>query len=812
MNILNSNIGLKDNTNSITFQPKKQDLIQDCLDYLRYRKIRPDNTDLNYDYHYCAPVDKTKNGKNLPCLVATYSTENKTPQYIPCVKGYVKMFETGTKYTGYVWKHNSFNIDEPIFIVESVLCALSLIQSGFNAVAPGTANNLPTEFYNTLPKNIEIILAYDNDTAGHKSIKRDYKYLKDNNFNNIKIALSPIKDWNDVLMKDLNINNETIKESLEAGNNMIMKLDNELINSIDNEDNNEAVNWEKPIPLSRDIETIKPNFDLLPKCVADLCKEVKASTNFDDDLIFGTALSVLGSALTNKFKLHVKPEMEVYANTQTVIIASSTQGKTPVAKAFQKPFYIYDETLTKEYKSIHAEWETVNDVANIEIETHQKTLKTPKTNKYDKENAIRTITDIRINRIEEPLPPNLIVTNTTTEGLFDVIKGNHGHGYIFSSEGRDFIDILMGKYTNGKEDLTIYLDGRNGDASTLKRKNKEAVRIYPVIAMTILVQGDKYKELASNTAIQSSGFLPSLIQIFATGMRGHLTRTTINEVTQNKFNDTIIKILSSPAEINEQGSYAPKTIHLTDEAYLIYEKNKNNNIDDCNNNYLNYSSLYKNTLDKLTDHVLRLALSLHVFKHYQDNSPLGIIDKETMEQAVNIAEYYKSHIQKAHNIIGSSKKIVLARNLLDWIISNENRIKSLREKEGFSNLFAIKVGDIQQYVNWVDLDSKETILTVLNVLEEYNWIKQISTKRANNKITDFYYFNPLTPSNLPNLPNLVAKTGSKIDKIDKIDDYQEIKSDDVIHDDETSFFDENDINSISDEEYEEPTREVNGDM
>ena len=188
------------NTESILKQGEqlKCNLSAELQNYLKKRKLDYENTDLTNALEF-----SHEKNEQCPCLAAKY--ENGAMQFI--FPHGEKLFAKDHTYKGFIWKHNSFTWNQPVFVVESVICALSLIQSGHNAVATGSANNSPKNFFRRIPVNSRIILAYDNDIEGRKAMKRDYKYLNivftEYDGVTVKIALSPKKDWNDVLCMEV---------------------------------------------------------------------------------------------------------------------------------------------------------------------------------------------------------------------------------------------------------------------------------------------------------------------------------------------------------------------------------------------------------------------------------------------------------------------------------------------------------------------------------------------------------------------------------------------------------------------------------
>ncbi len=93
--------------------------------------------------------------------------------------------------------------DRDLFIAESPLDALSLKQAGERAVSVFSAGEIPEKLYEKLDKKQPIKLAFDNDSSGRQGTLKNYKFLRDNEFENVSICLPPrsFKDWNEMLLK-----------------------------------------------------------------------------------------------------------------------------------------------------------------------------------------------------------------------------------------------------------------------------------------------------------------------------------------------------------------------------------------------------------------------------------------------------------------------------------------------------------------------------------------------------------------------------------------------------------------------------------
>jgi Toprim-like len=104
-----------------------------------------------------------------------------------------------TPYKGRIFETATAKDSDTVFVVEAVLNALSFKQSGHAAIATYSSGAIPKNYYQE-NSGKTYILAFDNDKAGIKGIKKTIEFFKELGITNYRIALPPKgKDWNDLL-------------------------------------------------------------------------------------------------------------------------------------------------------------------------------------------------------------------------------------------------------------------------------------------------------------------------------------------------------------------------------------------------------------------------------------------------------------------------------------------------------------------------------------------------------------------------------------------------------------------------------------
>ena len=135
----------------------------------------------------------TENGKTYPTVKIEFN--GVTFQRLIDYDGRNK-----TRLTAYKGKHyatKSVEGADKVFVVEGILDALVLEQSGIPAIATLSSGHNPETCFKV---GVQYVLALDNDNAGRKAIRKFKSYL---NEKDIKFTVAlPIKgkDWNDLLI------------------------------------------------------------------------------------------------------------------------------------------------------------------------------------------------------------------------------------------------------------------------------------------------------------------------------------------------------------------------------------------------------------------------------------------------------------------------------------------------------------------------------------------------------------------------------------------------------------------------------------
>ena len=103
-------------------------------------------------------------------------------------------------FRGQAWtSRDKVDPEKELWLTEGIFDTLSLEQVGLQSASCISASNIPTFFLERLERVQPIVIALDNDPAGHQGTSSLLKWLKERDFPNVEVAQPPSgKDWNDL--------------------------------------------------------------------------------------------------------------------------------------------------------------------------------------------------------------------------------------------------------------------------------------------------------------------------------------------------------------------------------------------------------------------------------------------------------------------------------------------------------------------------------------------------------------------------------------------------------------------------------------
>jgi len=278
----------------------------------------------------------------------------------------------------------------------------------------------------------------------------------------------------------------------------------------------------QPIPARGDIGESAPfPLTLLPPALQSAVREVARFNKIPEASPALVGIGTLAAAIGKRALVVERAGLVHHPALFLVGIAGSGERKSPAFRAMTQPL---------EQWAVEAEpdWE-VNvrraRARNAAVDSEIAKLKRRK--ESDLEETAKQIEQLDAERLVVPPAPRLFTTDCTEERVFQMLHERHGAFAVMSGEGRPVFDAILGKYSgDGRTGDAVYLAGISGDTISRDRigsgegRPEERVIRRPCLNVCVMVQPDKYLDVAAHPALRASGALARIWPAWLPSMVG----------------------------------------------------------------------------------------------------------------------------------------------------------------------------------------------------------------------------------------------------------------------------------------------------
>jgi len=438
--------------------------------------------------------------------------------------------------------------------------------------------------------------------------------------------------------------------------------------------------WKEPVPLPNSHKTTESDYDLelLPKAIKDAAKEIARFSKVPVASPAIVGLSCVAVAIGKKSVIVEKQGLEHYPSLFFVLIAGSGERKSPIFGYMKHPIDDWCKDLMERHKEDKNYANSVNITADIELTAIKTLIKKAVTNKKDTNTLQQEIMDNEDKRLDMPPTPSFYTTDTTEERLFQKMHERNETYAVMSGEGRGALDQILGKYTSGGgTGDALYLAGITGDTVTRDRVGKgdtpeEMVMHKPCLNVCIMVQPDKYREVASHSSLRESGALARIwsVNLFCkVGTRfEEENEADLNRSTMNKYNNMIKTILdAAPPEVDGNSVHKVTLSKETINARRLFH----NKIEKM----MATGEILEDMRDiasKTVSQTVKMAQILHIADNPELlNQSKSIINIGTWVRAEAIGKFHLNEAVRVQRTTAEDMSIVYAKKILNWITKHQ---------------------------------------------------------------------------------------------------------------------------------------------
>jgi hypothetical protein len=391
--------------------------------------------------------------------------------------------------------------------------------------------------------------------------------------------------------------------------------------------------WPQPRPLIPDRPTIQfPIETAFPPALTWLRNYVKAtarSLQVPTDAVAMTLLPCASLVVSKHAKIEPQPGWQEPLPIWSLVLMPSGERKSAIIDKLLGPHYAWIRDRRAACATLVAAHDNEVQILTAQLKAAQaKAVKHEGGKGENASKAEELAVELAGLQAERPHPPSLIVTDSTTEALAQVLVRNGERALVAAPEA-DALDVLRGRYSEGRGNFGIWLSGHAGDAICVERTSRPPdVLSSPALSVALIVQPDAVREMFGDAQARGRGLIARFLPCRPTSFLGsrELQPPAVPQELVERWASTIRGHLDRP--LPEE----PRLIGLSPAAGAMFLEFRS-----VNEKALGPGGPLSERADwasKLPGAVLRIAGVLHLL---QGDSPS--IDVETMRAALAWVPY-----------------------------------------------------------------------------------------------------------------------------------------------------------------------------
>lgn len=470
--------------------------------------------------------------------------------------------------------------------------------------------------------------------------------------------------------------------------------------------------WDKLVPLD---EVVLPAFpiDALPEVLRNYVSDVAESTQTPIDMAGVASLALMSIAMQPRYKVIGKSDWEEQLSLYCMIVAEPSDRKSAVFNQIIKVI----QSFEAEYNEHHSIDVLKSQEEHTSLEKrYKKATKDYENGKITKDEYDEAFRKYSTHKVIKPI--SLTLDDVTSESLTNEIESQEGCIALVSSEGGIF-DIISGSYTNFPN-IDIFLKGYSGDFIKVSRIGRPSLYVKnPRLTILLTVQPKVLESVVNNGTFTGRGLSARFLYSVPKSLVGSRRFETkpINFDNKKRFGDLIHEILKEPKS-------STTYITLSNDAYSLlkdyYEEFESRLITDLKD--------IGGWAGKLVGNILRISALItrarnvkydaFLYTPSTDDSAEWIVQKEDMESAIKLGNYFLEHARFAFDFMDDNTTKKQALNFLEKLKATKTYEISFREASRMC-----------KYMN-----KKENATAVISLLVDYGYLREKQgTSRAHNK-------------------------------------------------------------------------------
>lgn len=418
----------------------------------------------------------------------------------------------------------------------------------------------------------------------------------------------------------------------------------------------------EPIPLPEKPKIEPFPIDVFPDPVRRLIEEVSESVGSPPDFSATHALVFLGTAIGSTRTLEIKPGYRQQANLYAGVIAEPSTGKSPAQNYPFKPLQRIQNEYVREYQNLMDHYETQMLQYEVELSNWKKRKKDGDDTPPPEEP-------------QRPVIQDVYTTQTTLEALFRILKDNP-RGIVIKLDELNGLIESLNQYKNGGDDREQYLSmWTGGDLKIERVRNREKGEVLYLPQTFLAISGniptEKLSRLASG---EEDGFVDRFLLSFPDNqkMKEEEDFQGVPDALQEEYNELVMRLYQlKPERAGEQ--WTPKVLTLSEAAKEWWSEWKSINAREANDP--DFPRRLISVWGKMENQLARLSLIIHMLRVVTGEAEDGQVDEISLNRAIQIVKYFKSHARKVYQYIGTTPEDKRIKEVIEWIKRQGGTVK-----------------------------------------------------------------------------------------------------------------------------------------
>ncbi len=432
---------------------------------------------------------------------------------------------------------------------------------------------------------------------------------------------------------------------------------NRAPNGAGDDDLADNVEWDDPIPLTR--EGALPRFptELLPGWLANFVRAEAVATQTPEDLAGVLSLTAIATAAGGRVRVEARPGWDEPTNLYATVAMEPGTRKSPVFSSISRPLIEADKTLVRESVDKIREAELRKEVAQ---EGARQKAREAAADADKLEDALAAAAMAEACTV--PTMPQLLTEDATPEALASLMQDQGGRIAILSDEG-GFFGVLAGRYSSGAPNLELFLKAWSGAMPyRVDRRGRASEFIErPALTLGLTVQPEVLRSIARQPHWRGQGVLARILYAVPQSTLGNraINPPRVPDGVRRAYEENLRAMVLSLAEWSE-----PVTIALSEEAHgelIAFETRIEPRLGAGGD--LHHIADWAS---KLAGTAVRLAALIHLAAHLRDGWRRSV-ESASMRAAIGLADYFCAHAIAAFEAMGADPVTEDAGYALRWL-------------------------------------------------------------------------------------------------------------------------------------------------